>query len=109
MWLDLLDAGIPFLFSIAIGFTLYRGFKKNQNILTERDELVKRYLLFRGDKQVRLKIYGDDEQIYRDLLRNISTSWKNFKRTYDEISLHFFEEHPKDETHPPDLHPGPPC
>lgn len=84
MWLDLLDAGIPFLFSIAIGFTLYRGFKKNQNILTERDELVKRYLLFRGDKQVRLKIYGDDEQIYRDLLRNISTSWKNFKRTYDE-------------------------
>ncbi len=89
MWLDLLDAGIPFAFLMAIGFTLYRGFKKNQNLLTERDELVKRYLLFRGDKQVRLKIYGEDEQIYRELLKNISNSWKNFKRTYDEYLSSF--------------------
>lgn len=89
MWLDLLDAGIPFLFLIAIGFTLCRGFKKNQKILIERDELVKRYLLFRGDKQVRLKIYGEDEQIYRELLKNISNSWKNFKRTYDEYLSSF--------------------
>ncbi len=91
MWLDLLDAGIPFLFLMAIGFTLYRGFKKNQHLLTERDELVKRYLLFRGDKQVRLKIYGDDEKIYHDLLRNISSSWKNFKKTYDEYLFSFSE------------------
>lgn len=89
MWLDLLDAVIPFLFLMAIGFTLYRGFKKNQSILTERDELVKRYLLFRGDKQVRLKIYGEDEKIYHDLLRNISNSWKNFKKTYDEYLSSF--------------------
>lgn len=89
MWLDLLDAGIPFLFLVAIGFTLYRGFKKNQSVLTEREELVKRYLLFRGDKQVRLKIYGEDEQIYRDLLKNISNSWKNFKRTYDDYLSSF--------------------
>lgn len=89
MWLDLLDAVISFLFLMAIGFTLYRGFKKNQNILTERDELVKRYLLFRGDKQVRLKIYGEDEKIYHELLRNISNSWKNFKKTYDEYLSSF--------------------
>ncbi|MGB9627835.1 MAG: hypothetical protein ACPL6D_04180 [Thermodesulfobacteriota bacterium] len=89
MWLDLLDAGIQFLFLMAIGFTLYRGFKKNQTILTERDELVKRYLLFRGDKQVRLKIYGEDEKIYHELLRNISSSWKNFKKTYDEYLSSF--------------------
>jgi hypothetical protein len=91
MWSDLLDAGIPFLFLMAIGFTFYRGFKKNQHLLTERDELVKRYLLFRGDKQVRLKIYGDDEKIYHDLLRNISSSWKNFKKTYDEYLSSFSE------------------
>jgi len=91
MWSDLLDAGIPFLFLMAIGFTFYRGFKKNQHLLTERDELVKRYLLFRGDKQVRLKIYGDDEKIYHDLLRNISSSWKNFKNTYDEYLSSFSE------------------
>ncbi len=89
MWLDLLDAGIPFLFLMAIGVTLYRGFKKNQNLLIEKDELIRRYLLFRGDKQVRLKIYGEDEQIYQDLLRSISNSWKNFKRIYDEYLFSF--------------------
>jgi hypothetical protein len=31
-----------------------------------------------------LKIYGGDEKIYLDLLKNISSSWKNFKKVYDQ-------------------------
>jgi hypothetical protein len=31
-----------------------------------------------------LKIYGGDEKIYLDLLKNISSSWKNFKKAYDQ-------------------------
>ncbi len=75
---------IPFLLLIGIGFVLYRGLKRNQTLLSEREELLKRYLLFRGDRQVRLKIYGGDEKIYLDLLKNISSSWKNFKKVYDQ-------------------------
>src|SRR4030043_2418224 len=75
---------IPFLLLIGIGFVLYRGLKRNQTFLSEREELLKRYLLFRGDRQVRLKIYGGDEKIYLDLLKNISSSWKNFKKAYDQ-------------------------
>ena len=75
---------IPFLLLIGIGFVLYRGLRRNQTILSEREELLKRYLLFRGDRQVRLKIYGGDEKIYMDLLKNISSSWKNFKKAYDQ-------------------------
>jgi len=75
---------IPFLLLIGIGFVLYRGLKRNQTFLSEREELLKRYLLFRGDRQVRLKIYGGDEKIYLDLLKNISSSWKNFKKVYDQ-------------------------
>jgi len=86
-WIKLVNEGIPFLLLIGMGFALYRGFKKNQTILSEREDLLKRYLLFRGDKQVRLKIYGDDEKIYRELLKNISSSWKNFKKTYDQYML----------------------
>ena len=86
-WLKVVNEGIPLILLIGIGFVLYRGLRINQRILSEREELLKRYLLFRGDRQVRLKIYGADEKVYRDLLRNISSSWKNFKKAYDECLL----------------------
>jgi hypothetical protein len=84
MWIKVVNEGIPLLLLIGIGFILYRGLKINQALLSEREELLKRYLLFRGDRQVRLKIYGGDEKIYMDLLKNISSSWKNFKKAYDQ-------------------------
>lgn len=87
LWIKLINEVIPFLLLIGMGFALYRGFKKNQTLLSEREDLLKRYLLFRGDKQVRLKIYGDDEKIYQELLKNISSSWKNFKKAYDQCML----------------------
>jgi hypothetical protein len=83
-WIKLVDEGIPLLLLMGIGFVLYRGLRINQTLLSEREELLKRYLLFRGDRQVRLKIYGGDEKIYLDLLKNISSSWKNFKKAYDQ-------------------------
>jgi hypothetical protein len=86
-WIKLINEGIPFFLLIGLGFVLYRGLKINQSLLSEREELLKRYLLFRGDRQVRLKIYGRDEKIYMDLLKNISSSWKNFKKAYDECLL----------------------
>jgi hypothetical protein len=91
MWIDFLNAGIPLLLLLILGFILFQGFKKNQTILLEREELLKRYLLFRGDKQVRLKIYGKDEEVYRELLKTLSSSWKNFKKSYDQCLLSFFQ------------------
>jgi len=87
IWIKLLNEGIPLLLLIGLGFISYRGLKKNQTLLAEREELLKRYLLFRGDKQVRLKIYGDEENIRNELLKNISNSWKNFKKAYDQSLL----------------------
>jgi len=85
--IKLLNEGIPFFLLIALCFALYQGLKKNQTLLSDREELLKRYLLFRGDKQVRLKVYGEDEKVYRELLRNLSNSWKNFKKAYDQCLL----------------------
>jgi hypothetical protein len=87
MWIKIVNEVIPFLLLIGIGFVLYRGLRRNQTLLSEREELLKRYLLFRGDRQVRLKIYGRDEKTYLDLLKNISSSWKNFKKAYDQCLL----------------------
>ena len=83
MWMDLLDEGIPLLFLIALGLAFYRGFRKNHTLLSEREDLLKRYLLFRGDKQVRLKFFGENEKAYQELLKTISNSWKTFKKAYD--------------------------
>ena len=86
-WIKLVNEGIPFLLLIGLAFILYRGLRRNQTLLSQREELLKRYILFRGDRQVRLKIYGGDEKIYLDLLKNISSSWKNFKKAYDQCLL----------------------
>lgn len=90
-WIKLVDEGIPLLLLIGIGIALYRGLNRNQTLLSEREELLKRYLLFRGDRQVRLKVYGGDEKVYLDLLKNISSSWKNFKKAYDQC-LHYLSQ-----------------
>jgi hypothetical protein len=87
IWIRLLNEAIPFILLIGLGFFLYKGIKRNQALLSEREDLLKRYLLFRGDKQVRLKIYGDDKKVYKELLKNLSNSWKNFKKAYDQCLL----------------------
>jgi len=91
IWIKFLNEGIPLFFLIGLSVVLYRGVKRNQSFLSEREALLKRYLLFRGDKQVRLKIYGDDEKVRKELLKNLSTSWKNFKKTYDQCLLSLAE------------------
>jgi hypothetical protein len=87
LWIRTINEVIPLILLAGIGFFLYRGLRINQRLLSEREELLKRYLLFRGDRQVRLKIYGGDEKVYLDLLKNISSSWKNFKKAYDQCLL----------------------
>ena len=87
--IELLDEGIPLLLLTALGIALYQGLKKNQALLSEREELLKRYLLYRGDKQVHLKIYEGDEKVYRELVKNLSASWKKFKKIYDQYLLSF--------------------
>jgi hypothetical protein len=84
IWIKLMNEAIPFFLLVGLAFVLYRGIIKNQALLTEREALLKRYLLFRGDKQVRLKVYGEDEKVHQELLKNLSNSWKNFKRSYDQ-------------------------
>ncbi|RPJ10820.1 MAG: hypothetical protein EHM36_02725 [Deltaproteobacteria bacterium] len=88
-WIKLMNEAIPLLLLVGLSIVTYRGIKKNQFLLAEKEDLVRRYLLFRGDKQVRLKVYGQDEKVQRELLRTLSNSWKNFKRAYDQYQASF--------------------
>ena len=89
VWIRLMNEVVPLILLAVLGGVLYRGLRKNQTILAEREELLRRYLIFRGDKQSRLRIYGGDEKVRQDLLKNLSNSWKEFKRAYDGY-LHSF-------------------
>jgi len=84
VWFEILDEGIPLLLLIALGLTVYRGFRKNSAFLAEGEDLLKRYLIFRTHKQIRLKTSTDDRETYQELIKTISNSWKNFKKTYDQ-------------------------
>jgi len=89
-WIKLLNEAIPLLLLIGMSIVIYRGLKKNQSLLADRGGLVRRYLLFRGDKQIRLNIYGgQDEQVKQELLKTLSNSWKNFKRREDQYRSDF--------------------
>jgi hypothetical protein len=89
MLIKLMNEGIPLLLLIGLSLVTYRGLKKNQFLLAEREDLLRRYILFRGDKHVRLKVYGQDDKVQRELLKTLSDSWKNFKRSYDQYQSSF--------------------
>jgi len=89
MLIKLMNEGIPLLLLIGLSVVTYRGLKKNQFFIAEREDLVRRYILFRGDKQLRLKVYGQENHIQRELLKTLSNSWKNFKRSYDQYQNAF--------------------
>jgi hypothetical protein len=86
LFMGFLDEGIPLLLLLALGLTLYRGFKKNHTLLAEREDLLRRYFVFRLNRQIHLKTFETDPKAYQGLLRSISTSWKIFKQRYD----HYF-------------------
>jgi len=89
IWVDLLDNTIPLFLFVALGLTFYQGFKKNHSLLSDREDLLKRYLIFRGDKQVLFKTLTEKDQAYQDVRKTISNSWKNFKKTYDQYLTSF--------------------
>jgi hypothetical protein len=91
LWIRIANEGIPLVLLILLGVVLYQGIRKNQGLIIEREELLKRYLLFRGDKQVRLKVYGKDEVVHQELVKNLSNSWKNFKKSYDDYFRAFVQ------------------
>ena len=84
IWMGLLDEGIPLLLLIALGLALYRGFKKNYILLMDREDLLRRYLIFRVNKQMHLKTFEDNPKTYQELLKALSNSWKIFKKRYDD-------------------------
>jgi hypothetical protein len=68
-----------------MAFFMYRNVRDYDSITQEMETLFRRYLLFRNDKQITLKMHEQDEKVRNEILRSISKSWKQFRRTHGEL------------------------
>lgn len=70
---------------VSMAFFIYRNVRKYDSITQEMDTLFRRYLHFRSDKQITLKMHEHDEEVRNEILRSISQSWKHFRRNHGEL------------------------
>jgi hypothetical protein len=80
-----LDDWITLVLVILVAFCIYRNLRKYDSITQAMDTLFRRYLRFRSDKQITLKMHEHDEEVRNEILRSISQSWKHFRRTHGNL------------------------
>jgi len=80
-----LDEWITLVLVVLVAFCIYRNVRNYDSITQEMDTFFRRYLHFRNDKQITLKIHAQDEDVRNEILRSISKSWKHFRRIHGEL------------------------
>jgi len=80
-----LDEWITLVLVLLIASCIYRNVRNSGSITEEMDALSRRYLLFRNEKQIALKMHEQDEEVRNEILRSISNSWKHFRRMHGEL------------------------
>lgn len=80
-----LDEWITLVLVLLIASCIYRSTRNYGSLTEEMDTLSRRYLLFRNEKQITLKLHEQDEEVRHEILRSISKSWKHFRRMHGEL------------------------
>ena len=80
-----LDEWITLVLVVLVAFCIYRNVRNYDSITQEMDTFFRRYLHFRNDKQITLKMHEQDEDVRNEILRSISKSWKHFRRIHGEL------------------------
>ncbi|MCK5552365.1 MAG: hypothetical protein KAJ09_04410 [Deltaproteobacteria bacterium] len=80
-----LDEWITLVLVLPVDICIYRNVRNYDSITQEMDTFLRRYLHFRNDKQITLKMHEHDDQVRNEILRSISKSWKHFRRIHGEL------------------------
>jgi hypothetical protein len=80
-----LDEWITLGLVVLMAFCIYRNVRKYDSMKQEMDTVFRRYLQFRSDKQITLKMHEHDEEVRNEILKSISQSWKHFRRIHGEL------------------------
>jgi hypothetical protein len=78
------DSFVSLALAIFITLVILRTRKRSQSIAFEMENLVRRYIIFRGHRQTLMKIHQSDEKVRHEILKAISTSWNHFKSMLEE-------------------------
>ncbi len=62
-----------------LAFTIIRGHRRHELLRMETEDLLRRYMVFRGKKHSLLRRTQTDQGMGEEILRSISRSWHNFK------------------------------
>jgi hypothetical protein len=80
-----LDGWITLVLVLLVALCIYRNVRNYDSITREMDTLFRRYLHFRNDKQITLKMHEHEDEVRNEILRSISKSWKHFRRIHGEL------------------------
>ena len=80
-----LDVWITLVLILLVALCIYRNVRNYDSITQEMGTLFRRYLHFRNDKQITLKMHEHEDEVRNEILRSISRSWKHFRRVHGEL------------------------
>ena len=73
------DALVSLVLAALMTGLILQNRRKNQSIGTDIENLIRRYIVFRGHRQALMKFHQKDEAVKHEILRTVSTSWNHFK------------------------------
>ena len=73
------DPLISFFILGLLAFLILRGHRRYELLRRETEDLLRRYIVFRGKKHGILREAQADKKTHEEILRSVSRSWHNFK------------------------------
>ena len=81
------DAVVTLVLVLLVAMVILQNRRKHQSIVTEVENLIRRYIVFRGHRQALIKVHQGDEKTKHEMLRAISSSWNQFKSALENHSI----------------------
>jgi len=85
------DALVSLVLAALMTGLILQNRRKNQSIATDIENLIRRYIVFRGHRQALMKFHQKDEAVKHEILRTVSTSWNHFKTMLEKYTSNLEE------------------
>jgi len=81
------DALVSLALAILVAGVILQNRRKNLSITSEMENLIRRYIIFRGHRQALMKVHQKDQEVKHEILKAISKSWNHFKGMLEKYSI----------------------
>jgi hypothetical protein len=81
------DALVSLVLAVLVATVILQNRRKNQSTTSEVENLIRRYIIFRGRRQVLMRVHQKDASVRDELLKAISNSWNHLKNMLERYSM----------------------